>query len=166
MEDKPDNTVLIVGCGDVGKRVAQRLQATGHPVAGMVRSVASAAQLQSSGIAARQCDLDDLPLPPECVAGCRDIFYFAPPPRAGDNDPRMTGFLAALDEQPRPRRLVYISTSAVYGDCHGEWITEAQAPNPATPRGVRRLAAERCVQVWAESRGVQWTILRVPGIYG
>jgi nucleoside-diphosphate-sugar epimerase len=166
MEDKPDNSVLIVGCGDVGKRVAQHLHAAGHAVAGVVRSAASAGQLQSCGIAARQCDLDDLPLPAACVAGCRDIFYFAPPPRAGADDPRMAGFLAALDEQPRPRRLVYISTSAVYGDCHGEWITEAQALNPATPRGVRRLAAERCVQAWAASRGVQWIILRVPGIYG
>ncbi|MDH3901500.1 MAG: SDR family oxidoreductase [Gammaproteobacteria bacterium] len=166
MEDKPDNSVLIVGCGDVGKRVALRLQGTGHAVAGVVRSAAGVAQLQSAGIAARQCDLDVVPLSPECVAGCRDIFYFAPPPGEGNNDPRMAGFLAALDKQLRPRRLVYISTSAVYGDCQGEWITETQPPDPTTPRGVRRLAAERCLQAWAGVHGVQWIILRVPGIYG
>lgn len=166
MEDKPNNTVLIVGCGAVGLRVARRLQAAGYPVTGIVRSVASAALLQSAGATARQCDLDDVPLPAVCVAGCRDIFYFAPPRPEGDHDPRMAGFLAALDETALPRRIVYISTSAVYGDCHGEWITEAQPVNPATARGARRLDAERQVQSWAELHSVQWIILRVPGIYG
>jgi nucleoside-diphosphate-sugar epimerase len=132
----------------------------------MVRSVASIALLQSAGVAARQCDLDDLPLAAVCVAGCSDIFYFAPPPPGGNHDPRMAGFLAALDETALPRRIVYISTSAVYGDCHGAWITEAQPVNPATARGARRLDAERCVQSWAQVHGVQWIILRVPGIYG
>jgi nucleoside-diphosphate-sugar epimerase len=166
MEDKPNNRVLIVGCGDIGRRVAQRLRSAGQPVTGVVRSAASAARLESAGIAARYCDLDDVPLPPACIAGGRDIFYFAPPPPTGTDDPRMAGFLAALDEGPRPRRLVYISTSAVYGDCHGEWITEAQPPRPTTPRGERRLAAERDLRAWSETRGVQWVILRVPGIYG
>ncbi len=166
MEDKPNNTVLIVGCGAIGQRVAQRLQAMGQPVAGLVRSAASVAQLRSAGIIARQCDLDGMPLPSACVAGCRDIFYFVPPPPEGNNDPRMAGLLAALNAQPRPRRLVYISTSAVYGDCHGEWITEAQPVNPATPRGMRRRAAEQHLQSWADAHGVQWIILRVPGIYG
>jgi nucleoside-diphosphate-sugar epimerase len=78
----------------------------------------------------------------------------------------MAGFLAALDETALPRRIVYISTSAVYGDCRGAWITEAQPVNPATARGLRRLDAERCVQSWAEAHAVQWIILRVPGIYG
>lgn len=166
MEDKQNNTVLIVGCGAVGLRVARRMQAAGYPVTGVVRSAASSARLQSAGVAARQCDLDDVPLPAACVAGCRDIFYFAPPPPEGERDPRMTGFLAALDETTLPRRIVYISTSAVYGDCHGEWITEAQPVNPATARGERRLDAEQSMQSWAELHGVQWIILRVPGIYG
>jgi nucleoside-diphosphate-sugar epimerase len=146
--------------------VARRLQAAGYPVTGVVRSTASTARLQAAGVAARQCDLDDVPLPAVCVSGCRDIFYFAPPPPGGNQDPRMAGFLAALDETALPRRIVYISTSAVYGDCRGEWITETQPVNPATARGARRLDAERQLQSWAELHGVQWIILRVPGIYG
>jgi nucleoside-diphosphate-sugar epimerase len=78
----------------------------------------------------------------------------------------MSGFLAALDETALPRRIVYISTSAVYGDCRGARITEAQPVNPATARGTRRLHAEQQLQSWAEMHKVQWTILRVPGIYG
>lgn len=132
----------------------------------MVRSEAATEELQAAGIDVRQCDLDTRPLPLECITGCRDIFYFAPPPPTGDDDPRMAGLLTALEQQSRPRRIVYISTSAVYGDCHGDWITEAQPVNPTTPRGRRRLAAERQLQTWTESRGVQWIILRVPGIYG
>jgi len=158
--------VLIVGCGALGQRVASRLQANGLAVAAMVRSNAATERLQTAGITVRQCDLDDVPLPVACITGCRDIFYFAPPTPVGNHDPRMAGFLAALDECPVPRRIVYISTSAVYGDCHGAWITEAQPVNPSTARGVRRLDAEQRVQFWAVGHGVQWIILRLPGIYG
>lgn len=156
--------MLIVGCGQVGLRVARRLQANGRAVVGLVRSNAAAERLEVAGIEVRQCDLDNRPLPVKCVVGSRDIFYFAPPPAEGEDDPRMTGLLAALERSPR--RFVYISTSAVYGDCHGDWITEVQPVNPTTPRGRRRLVAERQLQVWAEAHGVQWIILRVPGIYG
>jgi nucleoside-diphosphate-sugar epimerase len=62
--------------------------------------------------------------------------------------------------------MVYISTSAVYGDCQGAWITEAQATAPTSDRGRRRLDAERQVVDWCTRQGVQWNILRVPGIYG
>ncbi len=166
MEDKPDNTVLIVGCGAVGQRVAQRLHANGCHVAGLVRSAARAERLRHTGVEVRQCDLDQSPLPVSCVAGCDELYYFAPPPGEGDEDPRMAACLAALEAASLPRRIVYISTSAVYGDCHGAWITEEQPLAPSTPRGVRRLAAERYLQAWAAVRGVEWIILRVPGIYG
>ena len=78
----------------------------------------------------------------------------------------MRGFLEALNERSLPRRIVYISTSAVYGDCHGAWITEEQPVQPATERGVRRLDAEQQLRGWAERHGAEWVILRVPGIYG
>jgi len=159
-------SVLIVGCGYIGRRVADQLHARGQRVTGMVRSFASAARLSDLGIGARCLDLDT---DGEHILGS-DAFdvigYFAPPPSSGTQDTRMRRFLQAFDNTSRPRRIVYISTSAVYGDCHGNWITEEQPVQPSTERGLRRLDAERHLQSWANRQGVEWVILRVPGIYG
>jgi nucleoside-diphosphate-sugar epimerase len=160
MEDKPKKPVLIVGCGYIGRRVAKLLQGHYCQVSGIARSPASASELKALGIDGISADLD---------AGLPDInadaiYYFAPPPPAGVQDTRMSHFLAAIKKPPR--RIVYISTSAVYGDCNGAWITEEQPVNPTTDRGRRRLDAERQLTAWAEAHGTQWIILRVPGIYG
>jgi nucleoside-diphosphate-sugar epimerase len=162
MEDKPDNPVLIVGCGYIGRRVAARLEAAGRRATGLVRSAASVQALRDAGIDALMCDLDSelAPLP----AGIREVYYLAPPPGEGETDTRLARVLEALASPPR--RVVYISTSAVYGDCGGDWIDEDYPVGPTTPRGLRRLDAERQLQAWAGQHGVEWIILRVPGIYG
>ena len=159
-------SVLIVGCGHIGRRVAVQLQDRGQHVTGMVRSAESVARLRALGIDGLCHDLD---------AGARHIpgseafgtiGYFAPPPSSGTQDTRMRRFLESFDSTALPRRIVYISTSAVYGDCHGDWITEEQPAQPTTERGLRRLDAERQLQSWVARHGVEWVILRVPGIYG
>jgi nucleoside-diphosphate-sugar epimerase len=158
--------VLIVGCGYIGRRVAALLRARGQAVIGMVRTSASAARLRSLGIEALCVDLDAGAPRIPVSKGFGGICYFAPPPSGGAHDTRLRGFLAALAQGSSPRRVVYISTSAVYGDCRGAWITEEQPLRPATDRGVRRLDAEQQLQEWAARHGVEWVILRVPGIYG
>jgi nucleoside-diphosphate-sugar epimerase len=160
MEDKPEIPVLIVGCGYIGRRVAARLLAQSYVVCGLVRSDDGVAALRRAGVGVLQADLDG-ELPP-ISAG--EIYYFAPPPGEGEQDTRMRRFLAALTVAPR--KMVYISTSAVYGDCKGAWIDETQPLRPATGRGLRRLDAERQLMTWADAHDSQWLILRVPGIYG
>jgi len=166
MGDKPRNTVLIVGCGYIGRRVAVLLQAENFRVTGCVRSAQSAAQLDSLGIHSLVVDLDQPAAKPGWAGGFDEVFYFAPPPAQGEQDPRMQAFLQALDNREPPRRIVYISTSAVYGDCQGAWISESQPVNPATSRGQRRLHAEQQLVDWCAQQQSQWIILRVPGIYG
>lgn len=61
---------------------------------------------------------------------------------------------------------MYISTSAVYGDCQGAWIREDQPVAPKTDRARRRVAAEQTLRDWSQAYGVPWVVLRVPGIYG
>ena len=156
--------MLIVGCGYIGRRVAQRLSGENCHVTGCVRSEAGAAALKDAGIAVLQADLDR-GLPQLALDGFGDVFYFAPPPRDGDTDTRMQTFLQALDAGG-VRRIVYISTSAVYGDCQGAWIDESQVTEPTTGRGRRRLDAEQQLTAWCGHHDVQWTTLRVPGIYG
>lgn len=160
MEDKPEIPVLIVGCGYIGRRVAARLLALSCVASGLVRSDDGAAALRRAGLGVLQADLDGA-LPP-ISAG--EIYYFAPPPGEGEQDTRMRRFLAALDVSPL--KIVYISTSAVYGDCKGAWIDETQPLRPTTGRGFRRLDAEQQMVAWADAHHSPWVILRVPGIYG
>ena len=166
MQDKPYKTVLIVGCGYIGRRVAALLQAAACRVTGSVRSEPSRVALVQAGIEARLLDLDQPDNEHDGVRGYDAVLYFAPPQPEGDRDQRMQAFLRLLDTRVPPRRMVYISTSAVYGDCQGAWITESQPVNPATARGQRRLDAEQQLCAWCGAHGVQWMLLRVPGIYG
>ena len=157
------NPVLILGCGDIGLRVVRALQPAS--ITGVVRTEDSARRLASQGIEAVQLDLD-APIPAAALAatGC-DLYYFAPPPPRGDGDTRVAAVCRVLAGDNLPARVVYISTSAVYGDCGGAWIDETAPLRPATARGRRRLDAERRWLAWSEQSGVAVVILRVPGIY-
>ena len=166
MQDKPLKTVLIVGCGYIGRRVAALLAAEKLHVSGVVRSQKSAEKLAESGAVAICADLDQLSPDSSWGSTAADVFYFAPPPPDGEQDLRLRAFLASLSGKLVVRRFVYISTSAVYGDCHGAWITETQPLQPTTPRGQRRLDAEQQLRAWCAGNAAQWMILRVPGIYG
>ncbi|MEX2162708.1 MAG: SDR family oxidoreductase [Sulfuricaulis sp.] len=158
--------VLIIGCGDIGERVAVLERSVGRHVTGLVRSAGSARRLRAAGIQPISTDLDmpaslrDLPVKDAL------IYYFAPPPGTGATDPRMETFVSILDSSELPKRVVLISTTGVYGDCAGEWVTEDSPPNPQADRAKRRLAAETVLRRWSEKSGVPVVILRVPGIYG
>lgn len=158
--------VLIVGCGYVGRRLARALCGEGVRVTGLVRSEESAAALRDLDARVVQVDLDApdaVALPP--TAGT-EIYYFAPPPGDGETDPRLRRVLAAINNNALPERIVYISTSGVYGDCGGAWVDETWPLNPTTPRALRRADAEAALRAWSEVTGVPVVILRVPGIYG
>jgi nucleoside-diphosphate-sugar epimerase len=152
---------LIVGCGDIGQRIALRLHEQRIAVRGWTRNEDAVAQSTQLGITTGLIDLDT----DDLTVGKADwIFYCAPPPPTGTTDRRLRRFLGALDE--RPRRLVYLSTSAVYGDCAGRWINEDEPPHPQTDRGRRRLDAEHALTEAATRLPLETMVLRVAGIYG
>ena len=101
---------------------------------------------------------------PEDVGDWPLLFWFAPPPGSGDRDTRLRQWLAA--QRGRITRLVYISTSAVYGDCGGAWIDEDAPLRPQSARGIRRVDAEHALHEWQTQTGSAVITLRVPGIYG
>jgi len=154
---------LVVGCGYVGERLARVLP--GRTLA-LVRSPERCRQLAAQGIEAVQVDLDALPAQPTLAkdTASRVLYYLAPPPGDAPSDPRLRGWLAALPKPPS--RLVYMSTTGVYGDTAGASVDETSPARPATDRARARLDAEQAVQDWAASQGSEWVVLRVPGIYG
>jgi nucleoside-diphosphate-sugar epimerase len=64
-----------------------------------------------------------------------------------------------------PARIVYASTTGVYGDCGGAWIDETRSVRPANPRALRRVSAERQLRRATASGAFSASIARIPGIY-
>ena len=153
-----ERQVLLLGCGYVATRVA------GLPGIGNTRVTARRedrlAELVEQGMDACFVDLDASPVALPDVAGV-SILYSVPPPPQGQQDTRMQAFLLALEAAGKPERIVLISTTGVYGNCHGE-----QPVKPQVDRARRRVDAEQQMRNWCELHGVQYVILRVPGIYG
>jgi nucleoside-diphosphate-sugar epimerase len=92
------------------------------------------------------------------------LLHCAPPPLAGDVDARTGNLLAAL-ANARLARVVYLSTSGVYGDCGGARVDENRALHPQTDRARRRVDAERQLEHWSAAHGAALVVLRAPGIY-
>lgn len=154
--------ILIVGFGDVAERLVRRYAGQAEFV-GLVRRPARIAELRALGVTPCLGDLDDAASLAH-LPRVDGVFHFAPPPAEGSTDPRTARLLQALGRR-RPGALVYLSTSGVYGDCGGAWVSETRPVAPVNARAVRRVDAERRLRVWGRKSGVQVTVLRAPGIY-
>jgi len=165
--------VLIAGCGDVGLRIlpllcGQLYEATQSASSANCRVFALTSQagrcdeLRAAGAIPVVGDLDQ-PATLARLAGLASmIIYLAPPPAAGLLDRRSRHLAAVLNH---PCRMVYVSTSGVYGDCGGALISEERKVDPHNLRAVRRVDAEQVWRRWAVRSGSSLSILRVPGIY-
>lgn len=157
--------MLIIGCGDVGMRTA-KLLLSHYRLYGLVRSTDKASELRAIGIIPIVADLAKRDSLTRIAAIADVVLHFAPPPSLGKIDSHTRNLLAALARRVKlPQRLVYVSTSGVYGDCGGDWVSETRTPHPVTARAVRRLDAESRIRRFGRYTGVSSCILRVPGIY-
>lgn len=163
--NSPVRKLLIVGCGDVAWRALPGLRRR-YRVFALLRDPGQAARWREAGTTPLRADLDQ-PVTLARIAGLADhVLHLAPPPEHGTRDTRTQALLAALQRaKSLPQRLVYISTSGVYGDCAGALIDETRTPHPLSARAVRRLDAERQLREFGRRTGVCVSILRAPGIY-
>ena len=149
-----DAKLLVLGAGYSGRCLAGLARAMGTPVLCTRRSLDSAdADLlfDSHG----QDHLD-----PAALEGVTHLLCTIPPDRDG-NDPVLTKLLPTLRSLPL-RWAGYLSTTGVYGDRQGGWVSEQDAPAPELDRSIRRL---NCETAW-QCSGLPIQILRLPGIYG
>ena len=141
---------LFVGAGYTGARVLSRLP----DAIALGRSRAGDERLD--------LDRDDslrITLPERYTT-----IYSVPPADDQPGDPRLGRFLALLPHPPA--RIVYLSTTGVYGNRDGERVDETSRPRPESARAERRLAAEEMLAEWCTGRDTTAVVLRVPGIYG
>ena len=157
--------VLIVGCGDVARRAFPWLVRRFRVYAVTRRSDARES-LRAAGVTPLLADLDDR-RSLERLGGLADyVLHFAPPAATGDIDVRTRRLIAALRRgQSLPHRIVYISTTGVYGDCMGEEVDETSPCRARTARALRRVDAERRLRDFARRGGASVVVLRAPGIY-
>lgn len=157
-------TLLIAGCGDVGMRVVRLLRGRWRVLA-LTSSPARCIELRAAGAVPLVGDLDDADTLGRLGGLADALLHLAPPPGEGAADPRTANLLHALARKGRVRRIVYASTSGVYGDCGGARFDETRAVAPATDRARRRVDAEARVRLHGRAHGTAATILRIPGIY-
>ena len=157
--------LLIVGCGDIGQRLARAMRGRWRIYA-LSRSEQHHQILRALGVVPIVADLDR-PETLERLAGlAHDVIHLVPPPRTGSCDTRTVNLVRALAKGGSiPQRLVYMSTSGVYGDCGGAVVSESRPTTPMSARARRRVDAERVLRCWGVESGTHVTVLRVPGIY-
>jgi nucleoside-diphosphate-sugar epimerase len=156
--------VLLVGCGDVGLRVARQLDARVRLLA-LTSQAARVDELRALGITPLVGNLDK-PASLKRLSGLATrVVHLAPPPGSGGQDPRTRALLQVLRRRSSVQSLVYGSTSGVYGDSQGEVVAEGRSLNAATARAQRRIDAERRVRHFGRAAAGRVNILRIPGIY-
>jgi nucleoside-diphosphate-sugar epimerase len=156
--------MLILGCGYLGQALSRHYTALGIPVIGVARSATTASAVEATGARSLQLDLSKDDLSALAPAG-EQVFHLAPPPSDADGDPLTKHLLEEFQIHGNPRRLVYASTTGVYGDCGGEWVDETRAPRPLAGRAKRRWDAEERLRAWSNESHAELVILRVAGIY-
>ena len=156
--------VLLIGCGDLGQRAAQRFLARGDEVLALRRNPpdADAGGIQwLRGDITRPDTLGNLP------QGVTRLIHL---PSPGARNPQayrgvfvdgLANVLKALDQSPL-KRVVFVSSSAVYGEHHGGWVDEDTPPAPQGFNGQVLLEAEAALA----AQPVSSTALRLAGLYG
>ncbi len=147
---------IIVGCGYTGERLASRLVATGAPVAITRRTPEAVAGVTSRvpGTTGAVVDLADRATLESLAAGDAILVCCAPP--GADPD----GEIRTLARATRAaRRVIYVSSTGVYGAGGGAWVDESWPLAPITGSGQARLRAERALPEGT-------LVLRAAGIYG
>lgn len=153
--------LLIIGCGDVGMRLLPLL----HPrfrVFAVTSQSSRMQELRDAGAVPVLANLDHPHTLARLARLASIVVHLAPPQPEGETDRRTRNLAAILPEQAR---LVYVSTTGVYGNCGGASFDETRPVNPQNLRAIRRVDAERTLRAWARSSGSRVSILRVPGIY-
>jgi hypothetical protein len=146
--------LLIVGCGDIGTRLARQQKQV--QVRGLARTAESANRLRSHGITPVAGDLDRRTSLGRLSNLSPWVLHLGPPPGDSAGDPRTRRLIAALAKGGSlPRRMVYISTSGVYGNCNGERVFETRPLAAKNARAKRRVDAERQLRRFAAFHGIQ-----------
>ena len=156
-------TLLIFGFGFSGKALARRMLAQGWSVTAAIRKPEDREAARATGVEA--VDPADAGALRQAAGRARAVLVTAPPGPAGC--PGLEALVPALAASGAfPDWIGYLSTTGVYGDRAGRWVTEASPLNAQSIEGARRAAAERDWRQIGRGMGLTVAAFRLPGIYG
>lgn len=164
--------VAILGCGYVGIALSEQLLGNGHESVGVRRSRKGCEHLEAAGIDPVQGDLTERATV-ERLPSVDAVAFLATPDtrdaeaaRALHVDGLRTVIDALADADDPPKRLVYSSTTGVYGDHDGAWVDEESELRPPTEKTRVIADAERIALEDAADRGIDGRVVRFAGLYG
>ncbi|MFA7503886.1 MAG: NAD-dependent epimerase/dehydratase family protein [Burkholderiaceae bacterium] len=163
--------LLIIGCGDVGSRLAASLAkrfGERMRLIGTGRKPASLAAIRALGALPLAIDLDDRRSAARLAGLAKRIVHLVPPPGTGRSDARSRRLAAVLGAAARPGAgptMVYCGTTGVYGDAGGARLDETRPIAPGSDRARRRASGEHQLRALARRRRARVALLRAPGIY-
>ncbi|MFW5935397.1 MAG: NAD-dependent epimerase/dehydratase family protein [Halolamina sp.] len=160
--------VLVLGCGYVGRELGRRLVDADHDVTGVVRSESSAETAAEAGVEPFRADLTN----PADLSGLpdADTLVFAASAGRGSVAEARSLYVDALrsliaefeGRESPPDRLLFTSTTGVYGDHDGDWVDESTPVDPERPKAAVIAEAEATVH----RSGFDATVARFAGLYG
>lgn len=154
-------SALIIGCGYLGRVVANRWISNGWKVSALTRSKST--ELQASGITPL---LGDVTCPETLTFPSSDhVLYAVGMDRTAGKSMRevyLTGLSNVLDRLPVSGSFTYVSSTSVYGQVDGEWVDENSPTQPVEESGKLLVECEQLLK----SKRPDATILRFAGIYG
>jgi nucleoside-diphosphate-sugar epimerase len=161
-------TILLAGCGDLGTEAGLRFAAAGHQVVGWRRSP----DKLPDEIAGAAADLSTAELPPVPADTTVVVIAVAAdgPTEEAYRSAYVNGAAHVLDALARdritPERVLFVSSTAVYGDAAGAWIDESVTPEPGGFSGRIMREAEDLLLKRLDGTGTTPVVLRLGGIYG
>jgi nucleoside-diphosphate-sugar epimerase len=161
------STRLIFGCGYLGLRVARRWRQQGDIVVAITRSGRRAEELARFCLTPRVADVTDGDSLADLPAAATVLYAVGHDRSAGMSvrDVFVGGLKNVLAALPAETgRMVYISSTGVYGQNEGEWVDESSPCRPTREGGCACLDAEHLLQEHA--LGKRAVILRMGGLYG
>lgn len=153
---------VIFGCGYLGSRVAARWVAAGRTVVAVTRG--RAGELAATGLKPVVADVTDRAALAAVPRASTLLYAVGLDRRAGHSMRGVTvdGLRAVLETVPPPERLLYISSTSVFGQTSGEWVDETSPTDPVEESGKVALDAERVLRELCPSA----VVLRFAGLYG
>ena len=162
--------VAIIGCGYVGSRLGAALVSAGHDVIGTTTSEARFGELRELGIQPRVASTTDAGTLADALKD-RDVVYLtvaAGREHQNYRDVYLAGVanVLAVCDPAVTGRIIYTSSTSVYGQQDGEWVDEVSPTAPTSENGNILVEAERTLLEGASAKGIAATLVRLAGIYG
>jgi nucleoside-diphosphate-sugar epimerase len=164
--------VAILGCGYVGLELGSQLSDAGHDVVGVRRSDDGVDEVRGAGLDAVQADVTDADSLDRVPDADAIVFAASSGGRGAEAARRVyvEGLRTVIDafgkRERSPYRLVYTSSTGVYGDHEGDWVDETTPLEPTTEKTEVLVEAERITREYAAEHGIEWTVARFAGLYG